>query len=221
MSQRLVGPGVFSNLAESVAPAISDPQKFRNAIAIMRRVAKAAQERYPTWKEQHAHSLSAVVRFVENNDSFLASIKKRVDSMLGDYGRGASSTKMKEYILGDSEHMIHKGIYDIQYELACMKLPELENGETNGKSVYRITVLFTASNEISAKLGAFLDSIGVPRLDFIEGVETLREFFMAKSAVNGDISEHKQRLTETFKSLIDGYIEFHFAGQPMAESVMK
>jgi hypothetical protein len=164
------------------------------------------------------------VRFVENTENLLSSIKKKVDEEFGSagrYGKVADAERIRGFILGGSESMLVMGIYHIQYELACMNYPETGEAGPDGSPVHRITELFKADNDISWKLGAFLDSIGVSRSEFRDAIESMRDFFLARSGTNNEIREHKQRVIEAFRSLMESYIEFHIASRPLAEGPME
>ena len=221
--KRLVRPEVFSDLGSAVGPSLTDGQreKFNAALTLMRKVAQAATERFPKGIEQHENGVFGIISFIERSDEFLADIKRKVDNTIGErrqYFRNLGDDS-KAFILGQAEGLFFKGAYDIQYALACIDLPNTSNGAA--PEVYRISMLFKASNDTSGKLSEFLDSIGVSRDEFKRTLFVLRDTFMSKRGDSEGILEDKERISGMFQSLMEGYIDFHISGQPMIEPAMK
>jgi hypothetical protein len=213
-------PDRFSDIA-----GVSDCQKFRGALLLMRRVASAAKERIPGRNEQSEKGVAAVVRFTEMADEFLSSMKKRVEEEIA-YGRQygfqvkPSAESVKSRLPKQLEGTLFMGIYRIQYELACMSMPPTESGEPNGMRIYRISERFRASNDTSEELGRFLDSIGLARGEYGGAVETLRGFFMSQSDTNVQIKEDKARVTTIFLGFMESYVDFRFGG-PLEEGARR
>ncbi|MCI0528388.1 MAG: hypothetical protein L0Y56_13190 [Nitrospira sp.] len=219
MSKMHVVPDRFNDLSGAL-----ESQKFRSALILMRTVAAAARERHSGWHSQREAGVSSVVRFIENADELLSVMKKRVDEEIAlgsQYGRKIDTEAFKGRLAGALENIISMGVYRMQYELACMSLPPVMEGEANGAAVYRISEMFRASNETSLELGIFLDSIAVPRADFRDAVDTLREFLMSKREKNTEIKEDKGKILAVFAMFMDSYADFRICGTPMEEGAMK
>jgi hypothetical protein len=209
MSEIHAATGRFSDIADA-----ADSQKFRKSLALIRRIAAAAKERFEGWQEQHQNGLSSVVRFADDADDLVSSIRRRVDDEIRNssgYGRMPDLEPLKTRLR--IEGMLSIALYRLQYDLACMVLPCGWERPANG-AVYRISEMFLASNETSQELGGFLDAISVGRGEYSESVETLRGFFLSKSDRNCLIREDKERVSAVFVKFAEAYLEFRINGPP-------
>ena len=212
------GPDAFSDISQAVGC-----QDFRCALLLMRKAGAAARERFPGWHAQHENGVSAIVRFTENADEFLARMKGRVNFQIkesGTFGRSVEAATLKAWLRREAEGLVANGIYRMQYELACMSVPPVENGKMNGVN-HHISEMFRASNDVSPRLGEFLDSISIPREEYVEALEALRGTLLSRGPTNAEIRTDKERLAAVFISFMEGYLHFRLSGSPRDEGILK
>lgn len=212
-------PERFSDISE-----VRDCQDFRRSILLMRRLAQCAAARFQGWNAQHDNGVSSIVRFSENADEFLGYMKKRIDSEIrecGQFGRRVDPETFKARMRREVSGIVENGVYRLQYELACMGLPPETEGKANGVREHGISEMFRASKEVSAELGAFLDSLNVERSEYVHALHTLRDFFLSRGKTNAQIKEDKQRLAAAFVAFMESYADFRLGAHPMSEGIVK
>ncbi len=197
-----------------------DKTKYEKALELLVRVACEANQRFPTYQEKLTNGVASIIGFIENREEWLKNIRRMIDDEIRNiYGSLARpktlNGNLKERILEKMKPFLENGVYHMQFSLAGIELPETSARTEARYAAFGQPYALTSTNRTYPKLGEFLGSIGVDTAEFIDAVETLRDFLLPESDAN--IQATKERLTAMTTAIASAYIDFHLTAEPLTE----